>query len=108
MISESTVFRDRLEENTRYFRENMAGIGFEIIPGEHPIVPVMLKDAVLAQEMAAYLLQLGVYVIGFFFPVVPEGKARIRTQISAAHERADLDRALEAFASAYRHFIKAG
>ncbi|MDW7672152.1 MAG: glycine C-acetyltransferase [Bacillota bacterium] len=104
MLTETTSYRDRLEENTRYFRSRIAEIGFTIIPGTHPIVPVMLGDAVLSQEMADYLLTLGVYVIGFFFPVVPEGKARIRTQISAAHSREDLDQALEAFQKAYDHF----
>lgn len=104
MLTETTSYRDRLEENTRYFRSRIAEIGFSIIPGTHPIVPVMLGDAVLSQEMADYLLTLGVYVIGFFFPVVPEGKARIRTQISAAHSREDLDQALEAFRKAYAHF----
>jgi len=104
MLRESTSYRDRLEENTRYFRNGMEKIGFTIIPGEHPIVPVMLGDATLSQKMADYLLTQGIYVIGFFFPVVPEGKARIRTQISAAHTREDLDRALEAFEKAYRHF----
>lgn len=104
MLKESTSYRDRLEENTRYFRNGMEKIGFTIIPGEHPIVPVMLGDATLSQKMADYLLTQGIYVIGFFFPVVPEGKARIRTQISAAHTREDLDRALEAFEKAYRLF----
>ena len=104
MLKETTSYRDRLEENTRYFRKGMEKIGFTIIPGEHPIVPVMLGDATLSQKMADYLLTQGIYVIGFFFPVVPEGKARIRTQISAAHTREDLDHALNAFEKAYRHF----
>ena len=104
MLTDSTEYRDRLAENTAYFRQRIEEIGFDIIPGEHPIVPIMLGDAVLSQEMADYLLTQGVYVIGFFFPVVPEGKARIRTQISAAHSRQDLDRALEAFEKAYHHF----
>lgn len=104
MLTDSTEYRDRLAENTAYFRQRIEEIGFDIIPGEHPIVPIMLGDAVLSQEMADYLLTQGVYVIGFFFPVVPEGKARIRTQISAAHSRNDLDRALEAFEKAYHHF----
>ncbi len=104
MLKETTSYRDRLEENTRYFRSGMEKIGFTIIPGEHPIVPVMLGDATLSQKMADYLLTQGIYVIGFFFPVVPEGKARIRTQISAAHTREDLDHALNAFEKAYRHF----
>lgn len=104
MLTESTEYRDRLAENTAYFRKKIEEIGFNIIPGEHPIVPIMLGDAVLSQEMADYLLTQGVYVIGFFFPVVPEGKARIRTQISAAHSTEDLDRALVAFEKAYHHF----
>ncbi len=96
-LSASTELRDRLEENTRYFRSAMATAGFDIKPGEHPIVPVMLYDAPLAQEFAAKLLEEGIYVIGFFFPVVPKGEARIRVQLSAAHERKHLDRAVEAF-----------
>ena len=100
MISASTEWRDRLMENTKYFRANIAKCGFEILPGEHPIVPIMLGDAKLAQQMAAKMLDRGIYVVGFFYPVVPQGKARIRTQVSAAHTRDDLDRAIEAFASA--------
>jgi len=96
-LSASTELRDRLEENTRYFRSAMTDAGFDIKPGEHPIVPVMLYDAPLAQEFAAKLLEEGIYVIGFFFPVVPKGEARIRVQLSAAHERSHLDRAIEAF-----------
>ncbi len=96
-LSASTELRDRLEENTRYFRSAMATAGFDIKPGEHPIVPVMLYDAPLAQEFAAKLLEEGIYVIGFFFPVVPKGEARIRVQLSAAHERKHLDRAVDAF-----------
>jgi glycine C-acetyltransferase len=102
LLTESTHLRDRLEENTRYFRERMLESGFSISPGEHPIVPVMLGDAVLAQEMSKKLLEKGVYAIGFFFPVVPEGKARIRTQISAAHSKEDLDMAVAAFAEVYK------
>ena len=97
IVSASTQLRDRLEENTRYFRQRMAETGFEIAPGEHPIVPIMLGDAVLAQNMAARMLEKGVYVIGFFYPVVPQGAARIRTQISAAHTREDLDFAVQMF-----------
>ncbi len=93
----STELRDRLLENTHYFRSAMSDAGFDIKPGEHPIVPVMLYDAPLAQKFAAKLLEEGIYVIGFFFPVVPKGEARIRVQLSAAHERRHLDRALEAF-----------
>ncbi len=97
MLSSTTALRDKLEENTRYFRARMSETGFDIKPGEHPIVPVMLYDAPLAQEFAARLLDEGIYVIGFFYPVVPKGEARIRVQVSAAHERHHLDRAVEAF-----------
>jgi glycine C-acetyltransferase len=97
MISETTALRDKLEENTLYFRSQMTAAGFDIKPGVHPICPVMLYDAVLAQQMATKLLEEGIYVIGFFFPVVPKGEARIRVQISAAHERAHLDKAIAAF-----------
>ncbi len=102
MLSASTALRDRLEQNTHYFRAAMGSIGFDIKPGEHPIVPVMLYDAPLAQEFARRLLQEGIYVIGFFYPVVPEGEARIRVQISAAHSREHLDRAIEAFSQVGR------
>ena len=102
MLSRSTELRDRLEDNTRYFRQGMKEAGFDIPEGDHPIVPVMLGDAGLAQEMSSRLLERGVYAIGFFYPVVPRGKARIRTQISAAHTRQDLDAAIEAFAAVYR------
>ncbi|MFQ5581046.1 MAG: glycine C-acetyltransferase [Mariprofundaceae bacterium] len=101
MLSESTALRDRLEENTRYFRKGMQDAGFAITPGEHPIVPVMLGDAVLAQKMSQRLLDHGVYAVGFFYPVVPEGKARIRTQISAAHTKDDLNKAIASFAATY-------
>ena len=101
MLTASTALRDRLEDNTRYFREGMQAAGFEVNPGNHPIVPVMLGDALLAQEMSRKLLERGVYAIGFFFPVVPKGKARIRTQISAAHTKDDLDTAIAAFAATY-------
>ena len=97
MLSGSTQLRDKLESNTRYFRDRMSAAGFDIKQGIHPIVPVMLYDAPLAQEFAARLLDEGIYVIGFFFPVVPRGEARIRVQVSAAHELQHLDRALEAF-----------
>jgi glycine C-acetyltransferase len=97
MLSSTTALRDQLEENTRYFRSRMSASGFDIKPGTHPIVPVMLYDAPLAQEFAARLLVQGIYVIGFFFPVVPQGQARIRVQVSAAHEIEHLDRAVEAF-----------
>ena len=97
MLTESTEYRDRLEENTKYFRQEIKKIGLSIIEGEHPIVPIMLGDAVLSQKMAEKLLEKGVYAVGFYFPVVPKGKARIRTQISAAHTKEDLDFALNAF-----------
>lgn len=97
MLSETTELRDKLEDNTAYFREKMVAAGFDIKPGTHPIVPVMLYDAPLAQKFADALLGKGIYVIGFFFPVVPKGQARIRVQISAGHERAHLDRCIEAF-----------
>ena len=97
LISSSTELRDKLETNTRYFREQMEQAGFRILPGEHPIVPIMLGDAALAGRFADAMLEKGVYLIGFSYPVVPQGKARIRTQISAAHTREDLDFALEAF-----------
>ncbi|MCU7800903.1 MAG: glycine C-acetyltransferase [gamma proteobacterium symbiont of Lucinoma myriamae] len=102
MLSASTELRDRLEENTRYFRAGMKQAGFDIAPGDHPIVPVMLGEAVLAQKMSQKLLEHGIYAIGFFFPVVPKGKARIRTQISAAHTKEDLDKAIAAFSSTYK------
>ena len=100
MLTESTELRDRLMDNTRYFREKLSSIGLEILPGEHPIVPVMFGDAVLATRMAEAMLAKGVYVIAFSFPVVPKGKARIRTQVSAAHTRDDLDFAVAKFAEA--------
>jgi glycine C-acetyltransferase len=97
LLSETTELRDKLEANTKYFREKMTTAGFDIKPGDHPIVPVMLYDAVLSQKMADKLLQEGIYVIGFFYPVVPKGQARIRVQISAAHEQKHLDKAIQAF-----------
>ncbi|GIK20736.1 MAG: 2-amino-3-ketobutyrate coenzyme A ligase [Ignavibacteriota bacterium] len=97
MLSSTTRLRDKLEENTKYFREKIKAAGFNIKDGIHPIVPIMLGDAVLAQTMAAKMLEKGVYVIGFFFPVVPKGTARIRVQISAAHSKEDLDFAVEKF-----------
>ena len=96
-LSETTDLRDKLEENTQYFRKRMTDAGFDIKPGIHPICPLMLYDAVMAQKMAARMLEEGIYVIGFFFPVVPKGLARIRVQISAAHERHHLDKAIDAF-----------
>ncbi len=97
MLSSTTHLRDKLEENTKYFREKIKAAGFEIKEGIHPIVPIMLGDAVLSQKMAARLLEKGIYVIGFFYPVVPKGTARIRVQISAAHSKEDLDFAVEKF-----------
>jgi glycine C-acetyltransferase len=97
LLDRSTELRDRLEENTRHFRRGMTERGFAIVPGEHPIVPIMLGDAVLATKMADALLERGIYVIAFSFPVVPRGKARIRVQVSAVHTRDDLDFALDAF-----------
>jgi glycine C-acetyltransferase len=98
MLSQTTELRDKLERNTKYFRSKMTDAGFDIKPGEHPIVPIMLYDAVLAADFATQLLKEGIYVIGFFFPVVPKGQARIRVQLSAAHEQHHLDKAIEAFA----------
>ena len=97
MLSETTELRDKLESNTTYFRTEMARAGFNIKPGEHPIVPIMLYEAPLAQQFADRLLEKGIYVIGFFFPVVAKGQARIRVQLSAAHERHHLDKAIKAF-----------
>ncbi|PPL01649.1 glycine C-acetyltransferase [Parapedobacter indicus] len=97
MLSETTELRDKLASNTRYFREKMTAVGFDIKPGVHPIVPVMLYEAPLAQEFAARMLEEGIYVIGFYYPVVPQGKARIRVQLSAAHEQHHLDKAIGAF-----------
>ena len=97
ILSRSTALRDRLMESTRYFRAGMAARGFSLRPGEHPIVPIMLGDAVLAQKAAARLLEKGVYAVGFFYPVVPQGAARIRVQISAAHTKEDLDLGMQAF-----------
>ena len=97
MLTETTELRDKLEFNTKYFREKMTAAGFDIKPGEHPIVPIMLYDAAVAQLFASKLLEEGIYVIGFFFPVVPKGLARIRVQLSAAHEQHHLDKAINAF-----------
>ncbi|MDX5337970.1 MAG: glycine C-acetyltransferase [Cyclobacteriaceae bacterium] len=97
LLSETTELRDKLEENTKYFRAKMTEAGFDIKPGEHAIVPIMLYDAVLSQKMAEKLLEKGIYVIGFYYPVVPKGQARIRVQISAGHERHHLDQAIQAF-----------
>jgi glycine C-acetyltransferase len=97
LLSASTKLRDQLEENTTDFRKAMSAAGFDIIPGEHPIVPIMLYDAPLSQKFANRLLDEGIYVIGFFYPVVPKGKARIRVQMSAGHTREHLERAVAAF-----------
>lgn len=97
MLSETTELRDKLEDNTKYFREKMTEAGFDIKPGFHPIVPVMLYDAKLAQEFAAKMLDEGIYVIGFYYPVVPKDKARIRVQISAGHSKEHIDKAIAAF-----------
>lgn len=97
MLSETTELRDKLEYNTKYFRTKMTAAGFDIKPGDHPIVPIMLYDAIVAQTFAAKLLEEGIYVIGFFFPVVAKGQARIRVQLSAAHEQYHLDKAINAF-----------
>ena len=104
MISSSTVLRDKLESNTRYFRRKMVDQGFDVPVGNHPIVPIMLGDAVLSQKVAHRLLEKGIYVIGFFYPIVPKGTARIRTQISAAHTQTDLDFAVRMFAEVKTEF----
>jgi len=96
-LTQTTALRDKLEDNTRYFRKEMTDAGFDIKPGDHPIVPIMLYDAPLAQQFAEKLLDEGIYVIGFYYPVVPKGQARIRVQLSAVHEREHLDKAIEAF-----------
>lgn len=102
IVESKPQLRQKLHANSLYFRERMTALGFNLVPGEHPIIPVMLGDAKLAQEFAAKMLERGIYVVGFFFPVVPQGKARIRTQMSAAHSKEDLDRAIEAFAAVGR------
>lgn len=100
LLSASTALRDKLADNTRYFRQQLAKVGFNISPGDHPIIPIMLSEAALAKQMADRLLELGVYVTGFSYPVVPKGQARIRVQLSAAHQRTDLDAAVAAFKQA--------
>ena len=97
LLSETTALRDKLEENTRYFREHMTAAGFDLRAGSHPITPIMLYDAALAQQFAERLLEKGIYVIGFSYPVVPKGQARIRVQVSAVHEKHHLDKAVDAF-----------
>ena len=104
LLSESTALRDQLEANTKFFREGVTRLGFNVLPGSHPIVPIMLGDAALATRFADAMLKKGVYVIGFSYPVVPKGKARIRTQISAAHSREDLEFALEKFSEVKKEF----
>jgi len=99
ILTESTELRDRLEANTKYFRAGMVERGFDIPDGDHPIVPIMLGEAALATKMASMLLDEGIYVIGFSYPVVPRGQARIRVQISAGHSSEDIDQAMNAFAS---------
>ena len=102
LLEASSALRDKLEDNTRYFRHAIGAAGFSVKPGEHPIVPIMVHDASVAQALAARLLELGIYVVGFFFPVVPKGQARIRVQMSAVHDRAQLERAVTAFTQAGR------
>ena len=97
MLSKNTSLRDKLEENTIYFKEKMTKAGFDIVKGDSAIVPIMLYDAKLAQQMARLLITEGIYVVGFFFPVVPKGKARIRVQVSAAHSLNNIDKAVKAF-----------
>lgn len=97
IVEKGNELRKRLIENSRYFREKMTALGFDLVPGNHPIIPVMLGDAVLAQKFASKMLEKGIYVVGFCYPVVPHGKARIRTQMSAGHSKEDLDRAISAF-----------
>jgi glycine C-acetyltransferase len=97
LLSSSTQLRDKLEQNTKWFRNAMTEAGFDIIPGDHPIVPIMLYEAPLAQQFAKELLEEGIYVVGFFYPVVAQGKARIRVQLSAAHEQEHLEKAVAAF-----------
>ena len=103
MLSEDTSLRDQLESNTAYFKKGLMDAGFDVIDGDSAIVPVMLYDAKLSQTMAKMLLEEGIYVIGFFFPVVPRGKARIRVQLSAAHTTEHLDKAIAAFVSVGKH-----
>jgi len=97
MLSDSTVYRDKVHENTQYFREQIAETGLDVLPGTHPIVPIMLYDAKIASEFARRMLEKGVYVIAFSYPVVPQGKARIRLQVSAGHSKEDLDFAVTCF-----------
>ena len=105
LLSSSTELRDKLEENTRYLRAALTERGLTIKPGTHPIVPIMLGDAALSQKFAARMLEKGVYVIGFFYPVVPHGTARVRTQVSAAHSRKELEHAVNAFAETNKELV---
>ena len=102
LLEASTALRDKLADNTRFFRQAITAAGFAVKPGEHAIVPIMVYDAEVAQKLAARMLELGIYVVGFFFPVVPKGQARIRVQMSALHDRADLEQAVAAFTQAGR------
>ena len=97
LLSKTTELRDKLEVNTKYFREKISAAGFDVKPGEHPIIPIMLYDAVVSQKMAEKLLEKGIYVIGFYYPVVAKGQARIRVQISAGHSMDQLDHAIKSF-----------
>jgi glycine C-acetyltransferase len=103
MLQNGDDLRNQLNENSRFFREQMSAAGFRLIPGEHPIIPIMLEDALLTQAFASQMLEQDVYVIGFNYPVVPQGKARIRTQISAAHTRSDLEQAVKSFITVGRN-----
>jgi glycine C-acetyltransferase len=100
LLEASTELRDKLADNTAWFRQAITAAGFEIKPGEHPIVPIMIGDAVKAQQLSQRILELGIYAVGFFFPVVPKGQARIRVQMSAVHDRHHLEKAVEAFTQA--------
>ena len=106
LLESAGDLREKLASNTRFFRERMTAEEFDILPGEHPIVPVMVGDAALAGRMAAAMLEKGVYVVGFSYPVVPQGKARIRTQVSAAHSREELERAVRAFTETRREVAR--
>jgi glycine C-acetyltransferase len=105
LLKEDPSYRERLFNNTRYFRQKMAALGFDILPGEHPIVPVMLYDAKLASKFAAMMLDKGIYVVGFFYPVVPQGKARIRTQMSAGYSHEEIDQVIKAFVEVKKELI---
>ncbi|MGH2575901.1 MAG: aminotransferase class I/II-fold pyridoxal phosphate-dependent enzyme, partial [Ignavibacteria bacterium] len=104
LLSSTTELRDKLESNTKYFREEITKLGFDIKPGIHPIVPIMLYDAKLSQDFAARLLEEGIYVIGFYYPVVPQGQSRIRVQISAAHNKKQLEKCIHSFEKVGKEF----